>query len=111
MVRGNAVIVAPMVNPAEIEDTITYSLLVYPSPSKREQVMEKSMEAFEKSCFIVDSSAEGNSMLFLAARNLAEIEDSMIRARQIEGMMDVKHLVLKEMKEYTQWMDSAIDRR
>jgi hypothetical protein len=47
----------------------------------------------------------------LAARTLAETEDSLIRARKIEGMMYVKLLVLKEMKEYTQWIDSEIDRK
>jgi DNA-binding Lrp family transcriptional regulator len=111
MARNNAIIIAPVVNPAEIVDTITYVLLIYPSPDKREEVMEKAMKQFSNSCFLVDSSSQGNSMLCLAARTLAETEDSLIKARKIEGMMNVKLLVLKEMREYTQWMDSAIDKK
>jgi predicted DNA-binding transcriptional regulator AlpA len=49
--------------------------------------------------------------MVLAARTLAETEDSLIRARKIEGMLDVRLLVLKELREYTQWMDSEIDRK
>ncbi len=112
MVRNNAIIIVPEVNPAEITDTITYTLLLYPSPSKKAEVIEKAMETFENSCFLVESSSsQGNTMLCLAARTLAETEDSLIRARKIEGMMNVKLLVLKERTEYTQWIDSAIDRK
>ena len=111
MVQNNAIIIVPVVNPAEIADTITYVLLIYPSPSRREEVMEKAMQEFSHSCFLVDSSTQGNSMLCLSARTLAETEDSLIRARKIEGMLNVKLLILKEMREYTQWIDSAIDRR
>ncbi len=111
MVQNNAIIIVPIVNPAEIANTITYVLLIYPSPDKREEVMEKVMQEFSNSCFLVDSSSHGNSMLSLAARNLAETEDSLIRARKIKGMMDVKLLILKEMREYTQWIDSTIDRK
>jgi DNA-binding Lrp family transcriptional regulator len=112
MVQNNAVIIVPMVNPAAIPDTITYSLLIYPLPSKKESVKQRAMEEFENSCFLVeDSSIHANAMLCLAARTLSETEDSLIRARKIEGMLNAKLLVLKEMKEYTQWIDSAIDRK
>ena len=111
MVRNNAIIVAPVLNPAETANTITYVLLIYPSPDKREEVIERAMNQFSKSCFLVDSSSQGNCMLCLAARTLADTEDSLIKARKIEGMMNVKLFVLKEMREYTHWMDSAIDRK
>ncbi len=112
MVRNNAVIIVPIINPAEIADTITYSLLLYPSPSKKEGVKQKAMEEFENSCFLVeDSPAQANSMLCLAARTLSEAEDSLIRARKIDGMIDTKLLILKERTEYTRWIDSAIDRK
>jgi DNA-binding Lrp family transcriptional regulator len=111
MAQNNAIIIVPLINPAEIPDTVTHVLLLFPSPSKREEVMRRATEIFEGSCFMVFTSSRGNSMLCLAARSLAETEENLIRARKIEGMMDVKLLVLKEIKEYTQWMDSAIDRK
>ena len=50
-------------------------------------------------------------MLCLAARTLAETEQNLIRARKIEGKKHAKLLILKEIREYTQWIDSAIDRQ
>jgi DNA-binding Lrp family transcriptional regulator len=111
MTQHNAIFIVPMVNPAEIADTITYVMLMYPSPAKREEVMKRAMKDFGDSSFIVNASSHGNFMMCLAARTLAETEDNLIRARKIEGMMDVKLLVLKELREYTQWIDSAIDRK
>jgi hypothetical protein len=73
--------------------------------------MERGNEGFRDSSFIANASSHGNSMLGLAALTLAETEDNLIRARKIEGMMNVKLLVLKEVREYTRWMDSAIDRK
>jgi DNA-binding Lrp family transcriptional regulator len=111
MAQNNAIMIVPLVNPAEIADTITYVMLLYPSQSKREEVMKRAMEIFGDSCFLFNTSSDGNSMMVLAARTLAETEDSLIRARKIEGMLDVRLLVLKELREYTQWMDSEIDRK
>jgi DNA-binding Lrp family transcriptional regulator len=111
MAQNNAVIIVPIINPSEIPDTITHTILLYPSPSEREEVVQKALEIFEDSCFLVFTSSVGNTMICLAARTLAETEENLIRARKIKGMMDAKLLVLREIKEYTQWIDSAIDRK
>ncbi len=86
-------------------------MLLYPSPDRRDDVLEKAMREFNQSYFLALTSSPGNAMLCLAARTLAETEDNLIRARKIEGMKDAKLLILKEMREYTQWLDSAIDRK
>ena len=111
MAQNNAIIIVPLINPAEIPDTVTHVMLLFPSLSEREEVVRKALEIFEGSCFMVFTSSQGNSMLCLAARTLAETEENLIRARKIQGMLDVKLLVLREIREYTQWMDSAIDRK
>lgn len=111
MTHHNAVFIVPLVNPAEITDTITYVMLMYPSPARRKEAMEKALRDFGDASFLVNASLEGNAMLALAGRTLAETEDNLIRARKIEGMEDVKLLVLRETREYTQWMDSAIDKK
>jgi DNA-binding Lrp family transcriptional regulator len=111
MTQNKAVIIVPLVNPAEMADTITYVMLLYPSPDRRDDVLERAMKEFDDSYFLAFTSSPGNAMVCLAARKLAETEDSLIRARKIEGMRDVKLLVLKEIREYTQWVDSAIDRK
>ena len=111
MTQNNAVIIAPLVSPAEIPDTITYVMLLYPSASRREEVLRRAMNEFKDACFLTYTASPGNAMLCLFARTLAETEESLIRARKIDGMRDARLLLLKEMREYTQWMDSAIDRK
>jgi DNA-binding Lrp family transcriptional regulator len=111
MTQNNAVIIVPLVNPAEMADTITHVLLLYPLESRRSEVLERAMNEFNDSCFLAYMSTPGNAMLCLAARTLGETEDNLVRARKIEGMKDARLLVLKEMREYTQWLDSAIDRK
>lgn len=110
LAKNHAIIIVPLVNPADIPGTITHVLLLYPSPEVREEVLNRSMQLFGSSCFLARTSPPGNAMLCLASRTLAETEENLIKARKIEGMNDVKLLVLKEIREYTQWIDSAIDR-
>ncbi len=111
MVQHGAVIIVPIVNPADIPNTITHVLLLYPAPAKREEVLHRALQEFIGSCFLSRTSPPGNAMFCLAARTLAETEENLIRARRLDGMKDVKLLVLKEIREYTQWVDSAIDQK
>ncbi len=111
MTQNNAVIIVPVVNPAEMADTITHSLLLYPSQDRRNEVLARAMQEFDATCFLSYTSQADNAMLCLAARTLAETEDNLLRAKRIEGMRDVRLLILREMREYTQWVDSAIDRK
>ncbi len=111
MTQNNAVIIVPLVNPSEIADTITHVLLLYPSSDRRNQVLAKAMQEFDDSCFLSYTSSPDNAMLCLAARTLADTEDNLLRAKRIGGMDDARLLVLREMREYTVWVDSAIDRK
>jgi DNA-binding Lrp family transcriptional regulator len=111
MAQNNAIIIAPLVDPADIPNTITHVLLLYPDTKRWEEVVSKAMNEFSESCFLSRTSPPGNAMICLAASTLAETEENLIKARRIEGMNDVKLLVLKQMLEYTQWVDSMIDRK
>ena len=111
MTENNAVIIVPLVNPADIPGTITHTMLLHPSPDQRNETLAQAMNASKDSCFLAVASSPGNTMVCLSARTLAEAENSLIRARKIEGMKDVKLIIQKEMREYTQWLDSAIDRK
>jgi DNA-binding Lrp family transcriptional regulator len=111
MAQNNAIIIVPLVNPADIPNTITYVMLLYPSPERREEVLQRALEEFGGACFLARTSPPGNAMLCLAARTLAETEENLLKARGIDGMKDVKLLILREIREYTQWVDTAIDRK
>ena len=110
MAKNNAVIIVPLVNPADIPHTITHVLLLYPAAERRKEVLDRAMEEFGRSCFLSRTAPPGNAMICLAARTLAETEENLLKARRLDGMLDAKLLVLKEIREYTQWVDSAIDR-
>lgn len=111
MAQHNAVIVVPLVDPAGIPNTITYVMLLYPDPARREEVLAAAFAEFGRSCFLSRTAPPGNAMLVLAARSLAETEETLIKARRMDGMRDAKLLVLKDIREYTQWVDSAIERK
>jgi DNA-binding Lrp family transcriptional regulator len=111
MAKNNAIIIVPLVNPADIPGTVTHVLLLYPEPDRREEVLRKAMEQFDDSCFLARTADLGNAMLCLAARTLAQTEENLIRARRSVGIRDAKLLILKGITEYTQWLDSAIDRK
>jgi DNA-binding Lrp family transcriptional regulator len=111
MAQNNAIIIAPIVNPAVVPNTITHVILLYPDPARREEVLQRALETFKDSCFLARIDPPGNALINLAARTLSETEENLIKARRIDGMRDAKLLVLQEIREYTQWVDSAIDRK
>lgn len=111
MAQNNAIIIVPLVNPANIPNTITHVILLYPEPARREAVLNIAMEEFKDSCFMARTAPPGNAMICLAARTLAQTEENLIKARKLDGMRDAKLLILREITEYTQWIDSAIDRK
>ena len=111
MAQNNAIIIVPLVNPAGIPNTITHVILLYPDPARREAVLNAALEKFKDSCFLARTSPPGNAMICLAARTLAETEENLIKARRLDGILDAKLFILREITEYTQWIDSAIERK
>ena len=111
MSKSDAVIIVPVINPAHIADTITYALIMYPNPEKWSEVVDKVMTMFNHSYFLTRMYPPRNAVLFLAARTLAETEEGLINAKRIDGMKNVRLLVLKEVREYTEWLDSAIEKK
>jgi DNA-binding Lrp family transcriptional regulator len=111
MVSHGAVIIVPVVNPADIPNTVTHTLLLYPTPAQREAVVSQALVELGPATFLSRTAAPGNAMLCLAASTLAETEENLIKARKIPGMMDAKLLVLREIREYTQWLDTAIEKK
>ena len=111
MAQNNAIIIVPLVNPADIPNTVTHVILLYPDTERREEVLKVAMDEFKDTCFLARTSPPGNAMICLAARTLGETEENLIKARRIDGIRDAKLLILREITEYTQWIDSAIERR
>ena len=111
MANNGAIIVVPVVNPAQIANTITYTVLLYPSSEMWEGVMREVMRIFEQTYFLTRLSPPENAAIHASARTRAETEDNLIKVKAIEGMKDARLLVLREIREYTEWLDSVIDKR
>jgi Lrp/AsnC family transcriptional regulator, regulator for asnA, asnC and gidA len=111
MTRHGAVIIVPVINPADIPNTVTHTLLLYPTLAQREEVLARALGDLGPATFLSRTAGPGNAMLCLAARTISETEENLIKARRIPGMKDAKLLVLKEIREYTQWLDAAIERK
>ena len=111
MTNNNAVLIVPVIRPGDLVNTITCVLLLYFKESQREHAVMEALRLFEDSYFLIDTTPEGNAMLGLVAQTLAETEDNFIRAKKIEGIRNVKMLILKEIQEFSEWLDLEIERK
>ncbi len=111
MARHHALIVVPVVNPAHLAHTITYMLLVRPLPERWDQVVDRLSSDFNHSFFLTRLTPPVSAAFYLTARTLADTEDSLIQARKTEGVCDAQLLILREVREFTQWLDSTIERK
>jgi hypothetical protein len=101
----------PVIQPGDVPNTITHVLLLYFKESQREQALMEALNLFEDRYFLIDTTSEGNAMLGLVARTLAETEENFIRSRKIEGVRNVKMLILKETQDFSEWLDLEIERK
>lgn len=111
MARHHGLIVVPVVNPAHLAHTITYMLLLRPAPDRWEQVVHGFLSDFDRSYFLTRLTPPSSAAFYLTAQTLAETEDTLVRARRTEGVQDAQLLILREVRENSQWLDSAIERK
>lgn len=111
MINNNAVIIVPVIDLGDIPNTITHVLLLYFDEDRRESALEKALDLFDDSYFLVDTTPQGNAMIALVAQTLTETEDNLFKAKRIEGVRDIKMLILKETWEFSEWMDIEIDKK
>lgn len=111
MASNNAIIIVPILEPAKVAHTISYGMLFFLDEAKRQQTVQRILEAFQFSYFLAFTPLTGNMMLVNFAETLGETEDALLKARSIEGVKDVRVYVLKELREYTEWMDRAIQKK
>lgn len=111
MARHNAVQIYPIVNPARLPNTITYVIQVFPPPERWNEVMGKVIRYLDHSCILTRLHPPGWGALYLIADTIAEAEDNLVKIRDIEGVRDATTLILKEVQDHSQWLDSTIDRK
>lgn len=111
MTSNNAIIIVPVINPSVVAHTITYGLLFYPDEETRREAVRTIIETFEPICFMSYAPPKGPLVLLNFATTMAETEEALLRGKSIKGVRDVKLLVLKETREYTEWIDREIDKR
>ncbi|MCL4519144.1 MAG: Lrp/AsnC family transcriptional regulator [Thaumarchaeota archaeon] len=109
MVRNNALVIMPMINPSHLANALTYVIQVFPSPEKWDGVVESVMSVFSGSYLLTRMWRPKWVAVYLTAQTLADTEDNIIKVSQIEGVKDSRILVLKEIRDYSHWLDSTID--
>lgn len=109
MIDNNAVVIVPAIQPGDVLNTITHVLLLYFKESQREQALMEALRLFEDKYFLVDTTSDGNAMIGLVAQTLAETEENLISSRKIEGVRNVKMLILKETQDFSEWMNQKIE--
>lgn len=109
MARNNAITVLPIINPSRLPNTLTYAIQVFPIPEMWNTVMENVMKVLDQSCLLTRMYRPSWAALYLTAETLAETEDNLIKVNQIEGVKDSYLLILKEIRDYSQWLDSTIN--
>ena len=110
MIDNNAVVIVPAIQPGDVPNTITHVLLLYFKESHvRERALSEALHLFEDKYFLIDTTSEGNAMLGLVAQTLAETEENFISSRKIEGVRNVKMLILKETQDFSEWVDQEIE--
>ena len=111
MIDNEAIVVVPSIQPGGVPNTITHVLLLYFKEARRKQALMEALDLFEDRYFLVDTTPEGNAMIGLVAQTLAETEENFIRSRKIEGVRNVKMLILKETQDFSEWIDLEIERK
>jgi DNA-binding Lrp family transcriptional regulator len=111
MTHSNAVIIVPVIRPGDVPNTITNVLLLYFKAGQRDNALEEAIRLFEESYFLVDTTPEGNAMIGLVSQTLTETEVNLFKARKIDGVEAAKMLIMKETREFSEWLDIEIERK
>ncbi len=111
MAFNKAIMIVPVLSPSEVADTITYGLIFYLQEESREETVRTIVETFEPVCFMAHAPPKGNIVLLNFARTMVETEDALLRGKSIGGVKDVKLLVLRDVREYSEWVDREIDKK
>lgn len=111
MISNKGFVIAPIINPGEVPNTITYGMLFFLEEDKMKKTVPQVLDAFRSSCFLAHTPSTGNVLLINFATTLGQTEDALLQARSIEGVTEVRQYVLKELREYSEWMDREIEKK
>lgn len=111
MIVNNAVMIAPVIHPGEVPNVIAYGILFYLEEDKRQEAIHTILQSFEPSCLLSYVPPHGSIVLLNFAMTLGETEDALLRAKSIDGVRDAHIYVLKDMREYSEWVDREIAKK
>lgn len=111
MATNRAFIISPIINPGAVPNTISYALAFFIAEEERQETVRNIREAFSKTCFLAYTPLSGGIVLLNFANTLGETEDALLMAKSMRGVEEVRLYVLKEIREYSDWMDREIQKR
>jgi len=114
MAAEGSFFIVPAVDAGRAPGLLLYELLFFTNPDADAATLQRILKVCEDRYiyhYVPASQAIGNFDVFLAAESANEIEELRQRTRRIPGVAKVSALVFRGWKEYTDWIDTAIDEK
>ncbi len=114
MAKEGRFFVVPAIDPGKAPGVLLFELLFYLTPEAGGPTVQEILRAFDERYvyhYVPSSKALGNFDVLLYAESAGEVEEMRQRARTVPGVAKVAALVFRGWREYTEWIDAAIDER
>jgi len=106
--------VVPAIDPGKAPGILLYELLFHLNPDAAESVPGQVLRMLDDRYlyhYVPSSKALGNFDVLLYAESSGETEEVRQKVRSLPGVAKVTALVFRAWREYTGWIDGAIDER
>lgn len=114
MAAEGSFFLVPAIDPGKAPGVLMYELLFYLKPDAPASAPAHVLRTLDERCvyhYVPSSLALGNFDALLYAESTGEIEEVRQRARTLPGVAKVTALVFRAWREYTGWIDGAIEDR
>jgi len=114
MAAEGSFFIVPAIDPGKAPGILLYELLFYLSPDATESVPGQVLRMLDERYvyhYVPSSKALGNFDVLLYAESAGEIEEVRQKVRSLSGVAKVTALVFRAWREYTEWIDAAIEER
>lgn len=114
MATEGSFFVVPAIDPGKAPGILLYELLFHLNPDAAESVPGQVLQMLDERYlyhYVPSSKALGNFDVLLYAESSGETEEVRQKVRSLPGVAKVTALVFRAWREYTEWIDGAIEER
>jgi len=114
MAAEGSFFVVPAIDPGKAPGILLYELLFHLNPDAAESIPGQVLRMLDERYlyhYVPSSKALGNFDVLLYAESSGETEEVRQKVRSLPGVAKVTALVFRTWREYTGWIDGAIEER